>query len=121
MNNGVADGVGREQADPVGGVDGQADDLNSEPRVVVGDERILEEADSSRNANRKPCSQCCHGGRGHLEDAEVDEVPVGGNVFRSLFSAFSPCSRLIDVGISTPLHAGIRTVVIGLGRDGSSE
>ena len=78
MNNGVADGVGREQADPVGGVDRQADDLNSEPRVVVGDERILEEADSSRNANRKPCSQCCHGGRGHLEDPKVDEVPGRG-------------------------------------------
>ena len=86
-DNGTGDGVGREQADPVGGVDGQADDLNGEPRVVVGDERILEEADSSRNASRNSRGQSCHGGRGHLEDPEVDEVPGRKGICSEAFLA----------------------------------
>ena len=44
--------VSRKQADPIGGVPRQADDLNSKPHVVVGNEWILEEVHSSRNARR---------------------------------------------------------------------
>ena len=69
--------IGRKQAHPVGGVHRHADNLNSEPRVVVGNEGILEEADSCRDASRNSSRNGCHSGGGHLEDPEVDEVPFG--------------------------------------------
>ena len=45
-----------------------------------------------------------------------------GKLVLILFSKFPPCSCLVNVGISTALHASIgHVVVVGLGRNGSSK
>ena len=107
-------GVGWEHADPVLRVHRHPHDLDSELRVVAGDERILEEANCSRNASRNRCSEGWHGGSGHLENPEVDEVPFGeiGSKPASayfIFTLLSPRHRWDELRVPACQHRASRS------------